>query len=219
MRTTDAIVRDGLSVCQTCSTVRVVETPDAVTARNVAELRALRGYSVRGLSERLAELGQPLLPSGITKIEKGARRVSVAELVALAMALGVSPVRLLLPAERTDAPVQVTPNRSATWEAAWRWAVGEQPLDIDEPTPGDPRVREFAEQNRPYERQPFTEEVLHALVTREVAPWEIAMSYDGENSEVKTSRRARPARGVSQRQVREALRKRGHGPGGDRGDR
>lgn len=182
MRTTDAIVRDGLSVCQTCPTVRVVETPDAVTARNIAELRALRGYSVRGLSERLAELGQPLLPSGITKIEKGARRVSVAELVALAVALGVTPNRLLLSPTPTEEEVHVTPNLSAPWAAVWRWAHGEQPLlqRDEELALDDPKVREFVRANRPYEQRPIREAwmYLNKLVP---APFEATITHDKAN--------------------------------------
>lgn len=55
---------------------------------------------MRALAERLAELGRPILPSGISKMEHGQRRVDADELIALASAFGVSPNRLL--AERRD---------------------------------------------------------------------------------------------------------------------
>lgn len=50
---------------------------------------------MRALSQRLSELGHPLLPSGITKIEQGKRGVDVDDLVALARALEVRPEQLL----------------------------------------------------------------------------------------------------------------------------
>lgn len=139
--------------------METLETLEAAVARNVSELRHLRRLSVRGLSERLKELGLQLLPSGVTKIEKQERRVSVAELVALAVALEVSPVRLLLPAGRTNNDMLVTPNMSAPWAAVWRWAVGDQPLvQRDEEVPwDDPRVREFIRECRPYEHRPIQE--------------------------------------------------------------
>ena len=83
---------------------------------------------MRGLSERLGELGQPLLPSGITKIEKQERRVSTAELVAIAVALEVSPVRLLLPVTDPRQEIAVTPNVVATQAQAWAWALAQSPL-------------------------------------------------------------------------------------------
>ena len=150
-----------------------------MTARNVAELRSARGYSVRALADRLDALGHPMLPSAITKIEKGARRVSVADLVALAVALDVSPPRLIMPPERTDEPVQVTPARSATWEAAWRWATGDQPLlEHGERLPlDDKRVRRFVEDNRPYELRPV-EEAAIMLAKREPPPFTARIRHD-----------------------------------------
>lgn len=63
-----------------------------------ANVKTLRGrIPVRELSARLEQLGRPILPSGITKIEQGARRVDVDDLAALAEAFDVSPYRLLLP--------------------------------------------------------------------------------------------------------------------------
>ena len=66
-------------------------------AENIKALRERRGgMSVRDLSAKLTELGRPILPSGITKIEQGERRVDADDLVALATVLGVPPSRLLL---------------------------------------------------------------------------------------------------------------------------
>lgn len=64
-------------------------------AARVRQVRELRRLSVRELSERLERVGRPILPSGVTKIEQGARRVDVDDLVALANALEVLPERFV----------------------------------------------------------------------------------------------------------------------------
>jgi transcriptional regulator with XRE-family HTH domain len=64
-------------------------------ARNLVRLRKQRQLTVRALSARLAELGRPLLPSAISKIETGGRRVDVDDLVALAAVLDVPVAQLL----------------------------------------------------------------------------------------------------------------------------
>ncbi len=82
----------------------------------------------RDLSLRLGELGRPMLPTAIAKIEKGQRRVDVDDLVAIAVALNVAPSRLLLPDLTEDEPIPLTPEYSvAAWEA-WDWARGGGPL-------------------------------------------------------------------------------------------
>ncbi len=102
----------------------------SVVAENVLRLRKQRGLTVRQLSERLAELGTPLLASGITKIEQGQRKVDVNDLVALAVALDTSPAVLLVPDVDVDEdrPVAVTPERVVSARAAWWWATATQPL-------------------------------------------------------------------------------------------
>ncbi len=104
------------------------ESPRGTLARNLAAIRQRRRLTVRALSDRLAGLGVRLLPSGITKTEQGARGVDVNELVALAIALNVSPVRLLLPDTYDDQPVWLTPAKQAPTWLAWSWAEGVGPL-------------------------------------------------------------------------------------------
>ncbi|WP_199564903.1 helix-turn-helix domain-containing protein [Spongiactinospora rosea] len=121
-------------------------------AANIKALRDARGISVRALSARVTELGRPILASGIHKIEQGQRRVDSDELVALALALDVSPNRLLLPGTAgTAAGVELTPEVSSpTEDAAWRWATGEYCLfPLDAPTPAADVIRFMAE-NRPH---------------------------------------------------------------------
>lgn len=128
----------------------------SVGQRLAKEVARLRGRTtVRELSARLSKLGRPILPSGITKIEQGSRRVDVDDLVALAVALKVTPTRLLLGPPPTDGPDD--PAHEEAWEwvdwedsqgnkrapipllrlapelamepwEAWPWALGEVPL-------------------------------------------------------------------------------------------
>ena len=57
--------------------------------------------SLQELSDRLTQVGRPILPSGLSKIESGDRRVDVDDLVGIAAALGVMPDRLLRYADGT----------------------------------------------------------------------------------------------------------------------
>jgi transcriptional regulator with XRE-family HTH domain len=64
-----------------------------------AQVAALRkdhlGLTLRDLSERMTAVGWPMAHNTISEIERGARRVDVDDLCALAGALGVSPGYLL----------------------------------------------------------------------------------------------------------------------------
>lgn len=67
-------------------------------AATVGRLRRDRGWEQRELAERVTVVGRPMSSSLISKIESGARRVDVDDLVALAAALEVSPALLVLAA-------------------------------------------------------------------------------------------------------------------------
>lgn len=103
-------------------------TLESVLATNVAQLRKRRGYSVRGLAGVMAELGRPIDPSGITKLENGTRKPGALDLVALAMALGVSPNRLLLPVDDPRQEIELAPAVATQQSGAWAWADGRSPL-------------------------------------------------------------------------------------------
>lgn len=77
-------------------------------ATAVAELRRRRGWDQKRLAELVTEAGRPMSASIVGKIECGARRVDVDDLVALAFALEVSPARLLLSANRDPEDVPAT---------------------------------------------------------------------------------------------------------------
>ncbi|MFL0392784.1 helix-turn-helix domain-containing protein [Streptomyces albus] len=65
------------------------------TARLIEHVRNERGFSQRELSARLTRLGRPLPHTALSRIERRQRRCDVDDLVAIADALGVSPVALL----------------------------------------------------------------------------------------------------------------------------
>lgn len=117
----------------------------------VAELRRLRGHTVRSLSTRLEELGCKIPPSGIHKIEHGKRSVDVDELVALALALNTTPNRLLLGERAWVEGVALTPSVATTGHRAWAWANGDFPLTSTYPkTMSEPEVLDdFARSARP----------------------------------------------------------------------
>ncbi|MFJ1788388.1 helix-turn-helix domain-containing protein [Streptomyces anulatus] len=94
---------------------------------NLPRLRKARGVSTTALSEALKQLGQHIPPTGITRIEKGQRRVDADDLVALALALNVSPLTLLLPEAWDGAPTRLTPNVRLSSRTAWLWAQGQTP--------------------------------------------------------------------------------------------
>lgn len=134
-------------------------TAETVSA-NVKRLRKEQNLGLRGLSNKLGEVGRALGHSAVDQIEKGTRRVDVDDLMALAAALGVSPITLLLPrnaAGADDAHLAVTvPGEDDPIPAGrlWLWLKADAPLPgytrpqrrffVDarpewDPGPGDPR--------------------------------------------------------------------------------
>jgi transcriptional regulator with XRE-family HTH domain len=117
-------------------------------ADNVHQLRERRGLSIRQLAGRLGDLlDKQFHPSGVVKIEKGDRGVDADDLVALALALGVTPNRLLLTGDVADYTVKLTATAEASEVSAWWWATGEQRL------PGSFAVsaHQFGVENRPHD--------------------------------------------------------------------
>lgn len=77
---------------------------------------------VTELSAKLDAIGRPIPPLGIRRIEDGTRRVDADDLVALAVALEVSPETLLMPyAENADDEVQITGWHAMAASEGWRW--------------------------------------------------------------------------------------------------
>lgn len=96
---------------------------------NLTRLREERRLSYRELSDRLRELGRPIPTLGLSRIEKGTRRVDSDDLVALALALGVNPSALLLPRDAgPEDAVALTERQQASAKDAWAWADGRRTL-------------------------------------------------------------------------------------------
>jgi hypothetical protein len=98
-------------------------------AQNVEKLLETQNLSYADLSRRLTKLGRPIAPLGLTRIRDHQRRVDVDDLVALALALDVSPATLLLP----DAPAGSAPVTEGGDEhprrQIWSWLIAEAPID------------------------------------------------------------------------------------------
>jgi len=99
-------------------------------ATNVRRLRAGREY--KWLSEQLRALGRDITPLAVRRIEDSERRVDADDLVALAVALEVSPVTLLMPVHEDDKTLVTLTGveQPVTARAAWHWLNGQDPITI-----------------------------------------------------------------------------------------
>jgi hypothetical protein len=109
------------------------KNPLGATGRTVADnIKRLRGdMAYTKLAARLEEVGRPIPTLGLRKIESYERRVDADDLLALAVALGVSPITLLMTHPSTDrgAPVEVAGAQGGvTTEDLWAWLSAERPL-------------------------------------------------------------------------------------------
>jgi len=104
--------------------------PTGDTTRwNIQRYREDLGLSHTELSRRLDELGRPIAPLGLRRIEAGERRVDADDLVALAIALGVNPNALLLqPVSVANGWVDVTGAPQSDAQHAWEWSNGKRAL-------------------------------------------------------------------------------------------
>jgi hypothetical protein len=108
--------------------------------KNISRIREEKGIAVTELSARLADLDRPIPPLGIHRIEDGTRRVDVDDLVTIALALGVSPITLLITnTEQADAPVAITgESRELSAVRVWAW------LSAQKMMPSTPRLEATA---------------------------------------------------------------------------
>lgn len=126
----------GESAAATPRRVNDIDETGKTVAANVRRLRAQRGLTTQQLAERLEGLGRPILANAITKIEQGRRRVDVDDLMALAIALGVTPNALLLPHEVHGQHQPTAIPEAIPHASLWYWADGATPL----PTSVDPTI-------------------------------------------------------------------------------
>ncbi len=97
-------------------------------AHNVARIRKTQGLTLRDVSDRLTGTDRPLAHNTISEIERGARRVDVDDLVALAVALNCTPLALLLPPTSAEHVVSITGAEMRPGWEVWDWGRGERPL-------------------------------------------------------------------------------------------
>jgi Cro/C1-type HTH DNA-binding domain len=109
---------------------RIDRGPTAVTvASNIQRVMRARGLTYEGLSRALADVGRPILATGLVKIVNGTRRVDADDLMALAVALRVNPSTLLLPSTAgSDGTYDITGAAGVDAHVAWDWADGRSPL-------------------------------------------------------------------------------------------
>jgi transcriptional regulator with XRE-family HTH domain len=99
--------------------------------RNLTRIRENQNLTYTQLSDRLRDQCQWSINAvGIRRIEELRRRVTVDDLVALALALGVSPVTLLMPDTKSDDQlIQITGVKDrVNARVLWDWLRAEEPL-------------------------------------------------------------------------------------------
>ena len=110
----------------------------SAVAANIERLLESQNLSYAELSRRLDELGRPIAPLGLTRIRDLQRRVDVDDLVALALALGVSPTTLLLPGSDASTEAGAVGAKAPVTDGGekypltqiWKWFVAESPIDV-----------------------------------------------------------------------------------------
>lgn len=99
-----------------------------------------KGITAQELADRCEALGHALDRTVIAKLESGKRQsVTVADLVVLASALGVSPVALVIPVDQAET-VEILPGRDVPTYEAMTWFTGESPLPGDASPAPDPAL-------------------------------------------------------------------------------
>jgi transcriptional regulator with XRE-family HTH domain len=101
--------------------------PSEVFGPQLARYRQRMQWTTERLSEELASLGVTMHPSAVTKIERGTRRVTLDEAMALSAALNVPLVLFLLPLRDREV-VEVAPKLKVNPWLALGWLLGEQPI-------------------------------------------------------------------------------------------
>lgn len=103
----------------------------ARVAENIARSRQARGLSQSDLVAKLREIGLNFAVSGISKIEKGQRKMDPDDLVGFAIALDTTPNALLFgtPFYLGPEPLALTELRSWPANKVWSWATGDYPLE------------------------------------------------------------------------------------------
>lgn len=103
--------------------------PETIASR-VEAVRERRGYSLRELSRRLDEVGHSMDATALMRLERGERRITIDDLLAVALALDVPPVALFVPIDTGEA-VRVTADMTMDPLQLLLWVSGEGPPEAD----------------------------------------------------------------------------------------
>lgn len=100
----------------------------AAIAQRIRRHRLALDWSAQQLADRCAELGMDIPRTAIADFENGRReRISVAEVLVIAAALGLAPV-LLLAGVGTEDSAEILPGQDEQPFRAAQWIAGEGPL-------------------------------------------------------------------------------------------
>jgi transcriptional regulator with XRE-family HTH domain len=117
-------------------------------AANLEAIREDRRLSQDELAEAVERLGRPMTRQIVGKTEAGDRRIDVDDLVAFAVALGVTPNRLLMPDSAGQVQAELLPELTVSELDEWKCASGEEQLPADNAEPGV--AGRFLRENRPH---------------------------------------------------------------------
>ena len=102
-------------------------SPSEVFRARLREVRRLKGWTQQQLADALADAGVKLDASAITRLERGTRGLSLDDVLAIAAALGVSPLHLFVPLDN-DEELNVAPSLTANALDVRAWVRGQRPL-------------------------------------------------------------------------------------------
>ena len=101
-------------------------------ATSVREARLRRGWDQKALAERLSELGRPTNQATIARLETGKRGVSLDDVFAFALALGVAPVNLIAGPSVEGRRIVLTSKRVQGTEVTRDFIRGQNPFPLTE---------------------------------------------------------------------------------------
>lgn len=147
-------------------------------ARQVRRVRQLRGYTQAELAARLTRVGLRTQQPAVARIEKGSRGLAVTldEVFAFALALGVSPLSLITPPDDDPAGVMVATDVVTTAEHMRDWLIG------NEPPPGVP-IAEWLELLSPAARRRYGNPAIRQVRAKVQA---LADAVAGDDADLST---------------------------------